>query len=546
MKNKIVIALLAVLMLVPSAVAIVNYNIEQGGEVSSINVLSMSLVDPVGNIYNFSREGDEDENDMINYFVSTKDGAEEIAQLPGTIESGNYYRLSVNTSASETAYKYYFTTNVEDCYFVDGDGKTYQMSEKKAQQFLSGRYAAYLYENGVAPMLNVTGQSLMPDTCSWNFLNSEGKYTAAAVHVSDEVEAVEIEGGFAMDFTKVPDSFTVKLTDKKSGEVVFDDVYDNISSVMITKDMALKAEVTAKWYEDKTRNYYGEQTFIFDVSLSAPAEFYAGVNTIQIGEFVCITAVNVNNPDNIQFTSEPDIGYTPTFFKQEDGYCYALVPFNSSLVTGQYTLSFSYGGASQNVNIDLTQRDNGFRTREKTYADAVVENYYNDDVIAKTEEALRPIAKESVEEMYFSGSFPEVCDTEVATLSTGYGHTIKVSGTDISFTHTGVDYSAAAGTAVNAGNAGEVVFADYLDHTGYIVVIDHGLGLKSWYAHLGKIEVSVGDVVATGDKIGECGSTGFSNENGVHIGYTIFETPVCQYTLWNDGINKGIPVYKPE
>lgn len=546
MKNKVVIALLLIVMIIPSVIAIVNYNSEQRGEVSNINVLSMSLVDPAGNIYNFARDGGEEQLEMIEYFVSTKDGAEEISAIPPTIESGNYYRLSVNTSASETAYKYYFTSNTQDCYFVDGDGKTYQMSEKKAQQFLSSGYSAHLYENGVAPILNVTGQTLLPDACTWNFINADGKYTAAVAPVSDNVEAVEIEGGFAMDFSTEPDSFTVKLTDKNTGDVIFDDVYDNISSVIITKDMALKAEVTAKWFEDKTRNYYGEQTFVFEAALSAPAEFYAGVNTIQIGEFVCITAVNVNKAENIQFTSEPDIGYTPKFFTQEDGLSYALVPFKSDLEVGQYTLSFSYGGASQNINIDLKQRDNGFRTREKTYADAVVKNYYNEEVIAKTEETLRPIAQASVEKMYFEGSFLEACDTKVGKLATGYGHTIKVTGTDISYFHSGVDYSGPAGTAVNAGNAGEVVFADYLDHTGYIVVIDHGLGLKSWYAHLGKVAVKVGDVVAKGDQIGEFGSTGFASENGVHVGYTIFETPVCQYTLWADGNNKGVPVYKPE
>lgn len=546
MKNKIVIAILVVVMFIPSIIAIINFNSEQGGEVSNINVLSMSLVDPVGNIYNFSREGSEAENAMIDYFVSAKDGAEEIAELPSTIESGNYYRLSVNTAASSTAYKYYFTSNVEDCYYVDGDGKTFVMNEKKAKEFLASGYAAHLYENGVAPMLTVTGQSLVPDSAKWSFINSENVYTDAIVPVSNEIEAVTIEGGFAMEFAKEPDSFTVKLTDKNSGDTVFDDVYDNISSVMITKNMALKAEVTAKWYEDKTRNYYGEQTFVFDVALSAPAEFYAGINTIQVGEFVCITAVNVSNPDNIQFTSEPDIGYAPKFFKQENGCSYALIPFKNELATGQYTLSFSYGGASQNVNIDLTKRDNPFGNRAKTFAAAVVENYYNDDVIAKAEETLRPIAQASTDKMHFDGVFPEVCDTTVAKLSTGYGHTLNLTGTDISFVHTGVDYSAPAGTAVKAGNAGEVVFADYLDHTGYIVVIDHGLGLKSWYAHLSEATVKVGDVVKTGDQIGKCGNTGFSNENGVHVGYTIFETPVCQYTLWADGNNKGIPVYKPE
>ncbi|MBQ8474132.1 MAG: M23 family metallopeptidase [Clostridia bacterium] len=546
MKNKIVIILLAVLLIVPSIVAVINYNMQQGGEVSSSNAVSMSLTDPLGNTYNFLREGSDAEKDMIDYFVSVKSSAEEVAALPSAIESLDYCSLNVNTTASEAAYKFYFTKNVEDCYYVDGNGKTYRISEKDAEYFHCSPYSAFLYENGIAPTLKVTGKNILPDAASWSFMNAKEEYVNAAVAVSSEVEKVKLEGGIAMEFTNKPDAFNVKLTDKSTGEVVFEDAYDKIASVTINDDMAVTVEVSAKWYEDKTRNYYGELAYKFEASLSAPAEFYAGTNTIQVGEFVCISAYNVTEVDNISFSCEPAIDYTPKFFLQEDGVAYALIPFNGTLATGQYTLSFSYGGASQKVNIELTDRDNPFRNRERTYPAAIIEAYYTDEIIAKTEETLRPIAQASVENIYFDGEFVEACSGNGVTLSSGYGHTISLKGTDISFVHSGVDYAAATGTAVVAGNAGEVVYAGYLDHTGYIVVIDHGLGLKSWYAHMGKVSVQVGDIVKKGDAIGECGGSGFASESGVHVGYTVFETSVCQYTLWPDGINKGIPVYKAE
>lgn len=546
MKNKIVIILLAVLMIVPTIVAIVNYNLQQGGEVSSANAVSMSLCDPLGNTYNFHRDGSDAEKEMLEYFVGVKSSAEEVAALPSAIESVDYCSLNANTTASEAAYKFYFTKSAEDCYYVDGNGKTYRIGEKDAQYFLESPYSAFLYENGIAPTLSVTGQSVIADVGAWNFLNGKNEFVSAAVAVSSEIEKVKLEGGFAMDFSIQPDMFNVKLTNKADNEVIFEDSYDKIAGVTITDNMTVTVDVNAKWYEDKTRNYYGELSYKFEAALSAPAEFYAGTNTIQIGEFVCISAYNVTDVNNIQFASTPDIGYTPKFFLQENGVAYALVPFKADLETGEYTLSFSYGGASQNVNVELTKRDNSFRTRERTYPEAIIEAYYKDDVIAKAEEALRPIAQASVENIYFDGQFVEGCSGEGVTLSSGYGHTITVKGTDISFFHSGVDYAAATGTKVVAGNAGEVVYAGYLDYTGYIVVIDHGLGLKSWYAHMGKVTVQVGDIVKTGDTIGECGGSGFASESGVHVGYTIFETYVCQYTLWPDGNNKGIPVYTAE
>ena len=130
-----------------------------------------------------------------------------------------------------------------------------------------------------------------------------------------------------------------------------------------------------------------------------------------------------------------------------------------------------------------------------------------------------------------------------ATIVGGFGHTYKVNGTDISYRHTGVDYRAADGTAVQAVNAGKVIYAGYTDYSGYTVVIEHGYGLKSWYAHLSKTSVNVDDVVKKGDTVGEAGSSGFIAASGAHVGLTVFDVPVCQYALWDDGARKGIPVY---
>ena len=58
--------------------------------------------------------------------------------------------------------------------------------------------------------------------------------------------------------------------------------------------------------------------------------------------------------------------------------------------------------------------------------------------------------------------------------------------------------------------------------------------------------VAVGDKVEKGGVIGTAGSSGFIGETGVHIGMTVFDVPVCQYTLWDSGTNKGVPIYTAE
>lgn len=72
----------------------------------------------------------------------------------------------------------------------------------------------------------------------------------------------------------------------------------------------------------------------------------------------------------------------------------------------------------------------------------------------------------------------------------------------------GVDVRAAAGTRVDSVGAGTVAFAGWLKGYGNLVIIDHGSGYHSLYAHLSATAVEVGNEVEEGEGIGEVGDTG--------------------------------------
>lgn len=549
MKNKLVAVLLVIALFIPTIVAVVEY-IKQRDDVTPTNVEYISFTDPAGVESSFDRDGTDEEKEMLDFFINVKSNSEKIKEPPSTVNDKIVCNVSaITTSGEEKAFKFYFTSSSKDCFFVDGNGDTYQIDDDYALTFLNSKYAGFVFENGSAPVMTLSGCGEMtPDTSAWNFVGAEGKFVSAATSKKDETEKVELEGGLNVVFTVDPDLLNVRVVNKDDNIEIFNDEYANIAALSIGTNMTVGVEITAKWYQEDAKKFYGEQTYKFDASVAAPAEFYAGTNTIQIGEFICITAVNVNNPENITFKSEPNIEFSPTFYKDGD-YSYALIPFHNGLEVGDYTLSFTYGSASQDVNVKLTKRDNGFGDREKVYPEAVVQTLFTDAKYNEAAEVLKPLCENGSAKKYFDGSFREAVDTKVGAISLGYGHNLKISTTDKSFQHTGVDYVAPAGSYVLAGNAGEVVYVGYTDYTGYIVVIEHGYGLKSWYAHLEskeKITVEVGDIVKAGDMIGTCGSTGLIDQNGVHCGYTVKDTVVCQYTLWADGNNKGIPVYDPK
>lgn len=84
--------------------------------------------------------------------------------------------------------------------------------------------------------------------------------------------------------------------------------------------------------------------------------------------------------------------------------------------------------------------------------------------------------------------------------------------------HTGVDFAAGYGAAVVAARSGRVISAGY-DAGGYgnLVVISHGRGVTSWYAHLNRIRVGRGARVGQGARIGDVGATGFATGPHLHF-----------------------------
>lgn len=87
--------------------------------------------------------------------------------------------------------------------------------------------------------------------------------------------------------------------------------------------------------------------------------------------------------------------------------------------------------------------------------------------------------------------------------------------------HAGIDFPAAAGTPVFASQSGKVVLAENLFYSGNTVVIDHGYGIYTMYAHLSEIGVHAGNPVKAGAEIGKVGATGRVTGPHLHWGLTI-------------------------
>lgn len=92
--------------------------------------------------------------------------------------------------------------------------------------------------------------------------------------------------------------------------------------------------------------------------------------------------------------------------------------------------------------------------------------------------------------------------------------------------HKGLDIAAVAGVEIYAVQSGRVTFAGWNDDYGWNVIIDHGNGVQTRYAHSRKLHVKTGDYVEQGHFIAEVGTTGWSTGNHLHFEVIINGTRV--------------------
>ncbi len=99
--------------------------------------------------------------------------------------------------------------------------------------------------------------------------------------------------------------------------------------------------------------------------------------------------------------------------------------------------------------------------------------------------------------------------------------------------HLGYDLASERKNPVRAANNGVVVFSDELGIYGNTLIIDHGMGVATLYAHLSSMIAQRGDSVLKGDKIGNTGATGLAFGDHLHFGIYIGGVPVEPLEWWD-------------
>ena len=159
---------------------------------------------------------------------------------------------------------------------------------------------------------------------------------------------------------------------------------------------------------------------------------------------------------------------------------------------------------------------------EKDQAAAQKEYYENkkqeDQLDKELEEYLAELQRKNQEKMESGDWLWPISLNDYQRCSSGFGWRLLYGVWDY---HRGWDLAAYRGTPIYASKGGKVVIAQYHNSYGNYIVIDHGDGVSTVYAHCSKLNVAKGDTVKKGDKIGEVGTTGNSTGNHLHFEFRL-------------------------
>ncbi|MEG1568311.1 MAG: M23 family metallopeptidase [Oscillospiraceae bacterium] len=308
----------------------------------------------------------------------------------------------------------------------------------------------------------------------------------------------------------VPSGYAARVIIKSGNEVIFDGTDaeyagfrlpangEYIYAVTLQKPAA-EREGNGEFYFDARLNLAVEPT----ITLSADSILQGGVISVAVSNIMDETVPEI----------QTELGMAT--FTNIGGVQMAFVPVSYNREPGEYTIEVRCGDIIKAYPVKIIHND--FSVQNMTIDQGIADSTANSAAAnAEYRAKIWPLYETADAQTYWKGMFKQPVFGEITT---EYGLRRYINGSKNPERHGGIDIAAGEGTMVLAPNNGKVVFAEFIALTGNTVVIEHGAGIKSYFFHMSKLHVNKGDMIKTGDNVGEVGTTGFST--GAHLHYEV-------------------------
>ena len=175
------------------------------------------------------------------------------------------------------------------------------------------------------------------------------------------------------------------------------------------------------------------------------------------------------------------------------------------------------------------------RTPEVRDQGTLIDTYVeiNSNLRDANHSSLAELSMQSEAEFLWDGAFTQLSNSQVESFFADR-RTYMYDGEEVDQQdHVGFDLSVVQRYPIEAANSGRVMLAEYFGIYGNTVLIDHGTGLVSLYAHMSSIDVETGQMVGKGQILGRSGATGLAGGDHLHFGLFLHGVPVNPIEWWD-------------
>ena len=244
MKNKFWAFIIALLIIVPTVVAVVNYFSTDGSPVSQNSISSVKMTDLYNEEYSFEKTTDkfylaDISTNMVQFFTDVNTNAKAEPELPEPLQGTRYYKVVLNNYGREVEYKYYFSKQPEYCYYLDADEKCFSIDREYAAAFLNSLYGRSVFDNATLPVMTTpAGEIIEPDEIKWTYLAAdEMAPTYTATDKAEKDTVYNIAEQVAVAFSIPAGAVNVSVTSSE-GEL-YNGLYENLAFANIPTNTEL-------------------------------------------------------------------------------------------------------------------------------------------------------------------------------------------------------------------------------------------------------------------------------------------------------------------
>ncbi|MEG2192299.1 MAG: M23 family metallopeptidase [Oscillospiraceae bacterium] len=293
-----------------------------------------------------------------------------------------------------------------------------------------------------------------------------------------------------------------------------------------TLEVKVQLPKSEKYRGSGQLSYIGE--IVFDPQVRVK---YSNPTPVQ-GELVTVEIQNILQDCTVKVGSKTFMP-SAVYYDIKNSKAIFYLPITYYQPAGDYPISVNVtnGGMNYESEITLSVQPYEFSTISFNVDEETSSSTVNSAAANKEyREKIHPLYHTKDENIYWHNKMIKpVAEKKV---SSQFGQKRFINNSKTPQRHSGIDYAAPEGTPVYAAAQGKVEFAGLLALSGNTVVIEHGLGLKSYYFHMSKLTVATGDMVEQSQQIGAVGTTGYSTGPHLHFQVSIENQPVNPELLY--------------